>query len=495
VPLPPADASWADEEAMDVEWAHAIAPAANIDVVEVNHTDADDNIDTDLLNGARIAGILPNVSVVSMSWHAIGPGGDDEDAQELSYDQYFTTPGVTYIVASGDDGGDLFGYPAASPNVIAVGGTSLKNLDAQGDYPGAGPDGEIGWSGSGGGVSQFEQHEPAYQLAVQRTGSRTVPDVAFDAYNDTGVCEYDSFGVDSNSLAWTVGNGTSLGTPCWAGLIAIVNQGRVAAGGSTLDSRSQTLPALYSLPPSDFHHDSGDFNNGTDDIGLLDQGRYDYVTGLGTPAADHLVHDLTVWQAVALSPASVPEGTVGVAHHQAVMASGGTGDKQVTFSIVPNDTIPDGLIFSTKANELDITGTPLVSGTVSFIVTATDQFGAYYSNNYTLIINPNNDVTNQLQVSASGLVYNRGTQFFGGTITLTNTGTTAIASTLEVVLTGLPSGVTLANASGTTADGNPYILVALPSDTLAPGQSINFTVMFSNPKKMSFQYGTSLFDV
>src|SRR5262249_18277724 len=118
VPLPPADAIWADEEVMDVEWAHAIAPSANIDVVEVYHTESDDEIDTDLLDGAQIAGMLPNVSVVSMSWHAIDINGGNEYSYELNYDSNFTTQGVTYIAASGDrgskaDGGgpNLFGSP------------------------------------------------------------------------------------------------------------------------------------------------------------------------------------------------------------------------------------------------------------------------------------------------------------------------------------------------------------------------------------------------
>lgn len=99
-----------------------------------------------------------------------------------------------------------------------------------------------------------------------------------------------------------------------------------------------------------------------------------------------------------------------------------------------------------------------------------------------------------LTVSSSGLVYSRATQLFGGTITLTNTTTAAITGILEVVLTGLPAGVTLANASGTDGNGNPYILVNLTNGALAAGQSISFTVLFSNPKKMSFQYGTSIFD-
>jgi len=107
-----------------------------------------------------------------------------------------------------------------------------------------------------------------------------------------------------------------------------------------------------------------------------------------------------------------------------------------------------------------------------------------------------NDVSSQVSAIASGLVYSRATQLFGGTITLTNNGATALSGTLVVVLTNIPSGVTLANAAGETAAGAPYILVDLTDNILEldPGQSINFTVLFSNPQKRPFQYGTSIFD-
>jgi len=274
-------------------------------------------------------------------------------------------------------------------------------------------------------------------------------------------------------------------------LIAIVNQGRVAEHKPTLSGANQTLPALYEIysqNPSVFN----DITSGNNGMYTAAQG-YDLVTGLGTPVADRLVPALVNWNPVSLTPGSVQTGTVGVAYRQTFTASGGTGHTHV-FLTPTWATFPLGLAISPKDNELDITGTPTLSGTFTFNVTATDPFGATTTQSYTLTINPEN-VTNQVSLSESGLVYSRATQLFGGTITLTNTGTAAIGSTLEVVLTGLPSGVTLANANGTTADGNPYFLVTLPSDTLVPGQSIKFTILFSNPKKMSFQYGASIFDV
>ena len=104
------------------------------------------------------------------------------------------------------------------------------------------------------------------------------------------------------------------------------------------------------------------------------------------------------------------------------------------------------------------------------------------------------DVSSQVSVTGSGLVYNRSTQLFGGTMTLTNNGTSALNLSFEVVLTNLPTGVALANATGYTADGNPYILVNLPGGGLAPGQSVNFTVLFSNPNRKLLQYEAMIFN-
>ena len=104
------------------------------------------------------------------------------------------------------------------------------------------------------------------------------------------------------------------------------------------------------------------------------------------------------------------------------------------------------------------------------------------------------NVTSQVRVSKSGLVYNRATQLFGGTVTITNTGTTNLIGALEFEVTGLPAGVTLANASGIAPDGNPYISINLANGVLAPGQSITFTVLFKNPKLLSFAYGILIFD-
>ena len=213
------------EEALDVEWAHAIAPGAAIVLVECSSASG-----LDMYQGAVTAAGLPGVSVVSMSWES------GEFAGEKSFDADFTTPsghqGVTFVASTGD-GGSPGDYPAYSPNVVAVGGTSLY-LNANDTY-----NSEAGWSGSGGGKSVYEA-EPAYQDGVQSTGLRTTPDVSFDANPNTGVAVYDSYNGTS-ATPWEQIGGTSMAAPSWAGLLAIANQGRAQEGVATFSGSSQAL--------------------------------------------------------------------------------------------------------------------------------------------------------------------------------------------------------------------------------------------------------------
>jgi subtilase family serine protease len=269
----PTNDGWAGEEMLDVEWAHALAPGAKIDVVEA----ASDSFG-DLLNAVNYAKSLPGVSTVSMSW------GGGEFSGETSYDSVFTTPsghrGVTFLAATGDQGAwNGADWPASSPNVVAVGGTSLNLKDSSGTYGS-----ETGWSGSGGGYSSLES-EPAYQQSVQTSGARTTPDIAMDADPNTGVYVYYTT-PSTGTGGWALIGGTSASTPMWASVIAIADQGRALAGQATLDGATQTLPALYSMPASDFH----DITSGSN--GYSAHAGYDLVTGRGSPSGYAVVRDL-----------------------------------------------------------------------------------------------------------------------------------------------------------------------------------------------------------
>jgi hypothetical protein len=257
----------AGEEALDVEWAHALAPQANILLVEAN-----DIFSNNLSTAVDFARRQPSVSVVSMSFGGPPNGWDDS---------LFTTPnnhqGVTFLASTGDSGAPG-SYPALFDNVVAVGGT---NLNLNPDNTRASED---GWSLSGGGLNP-NISEPFWQDNAQNSGQRAIPDVAFHADWDNGVAVLDSLTNGSNT-PWRSMGGTSLSAPCWAALIAITNQARADAGMGALDGPTDTLPRLYALPSCDFH----DITTG--DNGFAAGPGYDMVTGLGTPLANMLVPDL-----------------------------------------------------------------------------------------------------------------------------------------------------------------------------------------------------------
>jgi subtilase family serine protease len=274
--LPSVDSGWASEIALDVEWSHAIAPAAKILLIE-----AADNTYANMFAAVTYAARQPGVVAVSMSW------AGEEDSTETSYDKNFLTPsghsGVTFVASSGDSGAPP-SYPAISPNVLATGGTTL-NLNSQGNYLS-----ESGWSGSGGGISTVEA-QPAYQQGVvtQSSSFRTNPDVAYDADPNTGFPVYDSF--NNGAVApWSEFGGTSAAAPQWAALVALADQGRILAGKSALDGPSQTLPMLYQLPATDFHDISSGSSQGSPHYSAAPG--YDLVTGRGTPIANKIVADL-----------------------------------------------------------------------------------------------------------------------------------------------------------------------------------------------------------
>jgi len=259
------------ETALDVEWAHAIAPAANILVVEANS-----DFDSDLNPALYEAQSVKNVSVVSMSY----------TREELSSDIFsngnYTTPdmhqGITYVAASGDSG--TISHPASSPYVVGVGGTSLT-IGPNNTYGS-----ETAWAGSGGGYSTV-QPEPDYQETAQNSGQRASPDVSYDADINTGF----QFYFDGSSTLFRAG-GTSAGAPQWAALFAIADQGRALNGLDTLDGATETLPMLYAL------YDTSLYNSAFHDItsggnaGYSASTGYDPVTGLGSPQANVLVQYL-----------------------------------------------------------------------------------------------------------------------------------------------------------------------------------------------------------
>ncbi len=302
---PVGDTGWGDEIALDVEWAHAIAPKANILLVE-----ATDNSYTNLLAAVRYAASQPGVVAVSMSF------GGLEDSTITTLDSTFVTPsghaGVTFIASSGDSGAPPE-YPSTSPNVLSVGGTTLNLTDSNTIAS------ETGWGNftgsSGGGISAFES-QPSYQVGlvvhngnaiINPNGKRTTPDVAYDSDPLTGFPVYDSYSQGS-AAPWVQFGGTSAAAPQWAALIAIADQGRALAGKAALDGRNDVLPMLYQLPATDFYDITTGSSTGSPRYSAGPA--YDLVTGIGSPVANKLVADLVGVTAGAIVIRQTPTCTV-----------------------------------------------------------------------------------------------------------------------------------------------------------------------------------------
>jgi subtilase family serine protease len=273
---PAISSAWAVETSLDVEWAHAMAPGADILLVE-----SSDSQLASLL-GAVDTAVRAGAHVVSMSW------GLPESQSELSLDSHFAAKGVTFTASSGDNGVDTQ-YPAASPYVVGVGGTRL-DLDSDGNATSP----ETAWTGSGGGMSAVEP-QPQYQNSVLAGGpsaGRGVPDVAYVADPSTGVAVYDSTQFLSSS-GWFVIGGTSVGAPQWAALLGLADQGRL----EPLDAGMQSGSLLYraargAMYQADFH-DILTGANGICGSQCAAQPGYDLVTGLGSPDASGLVPQLS----------------------------------------------------------------------------------------------------------------------------------------------------------------------------------------------------------
>ncbi|HVO36769.1 MAG TPA: hypothetical protein VMT01_01195 [Candidatus Acidoferrum sp.] len=262
------DANWSDEISLDVEWAHAIAPNAKILLVEATTNNAilPDGTAGPLLNAVDYARGRSDVVAVSMSWGSGSGGLSALGYDEPTYNPFFTSGhGVIFFAASGDQGENA-SWPASSPNVVGVGGTTL-NFRSDGSVAS-----ETVWNDSGyttgGGISPSES-EPSYQLSygVQSNGHRAVPDVSYCADQNPG---YPIFANYSGQQWKNSMGGTSAGAPQWA---AILSDGRLYGSNDR----------YYTIAESPSHQSCfRDIINGTNGAYNAASG-YDFVTGLGSP--------------------------------------------------------------------------------------------------------------------------------------------------------------------------------------------------------------------
>jgi subtilase family serine protease len=254
---------WATEEALDIEMAHSAAPSAHIYLVEASSSNFNDLF-------AAIATAVSLVKAagggeVSMSW------GGGEYSSEATSDSSFTGANVVFFASSGDSEGTI--YPSVSPNVVAVGGTTIARNPSTMAF-----ESEVTWEDTGGGYSVYESR-PAFQSTISATvgKQRGVPDVAAVGNPRTGVWVYNSLdnSYSGQLYAWNIIGGTSVASPLWAG---IANH---AGHFSASTSVEETLIYANGKTAADFR----DVTVGTCGYyeGYLAASGWDPCSGLGAP--------------------------------------------------------------------------------------------------------------------------------------------------------------------------------------------------------------------
>ena len=267
-PLPSSDYGWAEEESLDVDAVSSACPTCHILLVEASSAST-----SALATAENSAAKASGVAAISNSY------GGSEAASETSTDKSYNHPGVAITVSSGDDGYGVE-YPAASPFVTAVGGTTLTQASNSRGWT------ETAWSDAGSGCSAYEA-KPSWQ---HDTGcaKRTVADVSADADPNSGLGVYDTYnncgssstcdvlieeGIAEGLDGWAQVGGTSLSSPLIASVYTLA--------GNTASTTYGSYP--YSHTSSLFDVTSGS-NGSCGGSYLCTAGTgYDGPTGLGTP--------------------------------------------------------------------------------------------------------------------------------------------------------------------------------------------------------------------
>ncbi len=297
------------ELTLDLEWSGSQAPGASLYAVYAPDGPANDQYspsDASLEDALSTAVGEPQVHVVSMSF-ATADGADP--SFQAAFSTTFasaTAQGITIVAASGDNGGTSNAkgactttpqpqFPAASPYVLAVGGTApVLAVSLTGNVVGL--ESESAWSGSGGGYS-VDYPAPSWQLqsgagpVIAPHGNRGIPDVS-------GPASYNFLYFNGQSGA---GNGTSFAAPTWAGIIAEMD----ALRGTPFGELNARLYAIGTAEPTG-HVAPGlaDITTGQNCLGPATVG-WDTATGWGSPRGGALYNDLTgSYVAVVIDPST-----------------------------------------------------------------------------------------------------------------------------------------------------------------------------------------------
>lgn len=208
---PPVDPTggWELEESLDIEWTHAMAPKAHIYLVEAA-SNSYTNLFAAVIKGAELVNTAGG-GEVSMSW------GGSEFSGETEFDSDMVESGVVFFVGIGDSPGPA--YPGTSPNVVAVGGTTISRNPTTGAF-----ERETTWDLTGNGVSAYEPL-PSYQSSLKgKLGEhRGIPDISVDGNPVTAAWVYDSSPADGLTPPWFLVGGTSLSAPLLAGIVNLAD--------------------------------------------------------------------------------------------------------------------------------------------------------------------------------------------------------------------------------------------------------------------------------
>jgi Putative Ig domain len=442
-PLPPGagTSGWDIEESLDLDMVSAICPVCHIDLLEAN-SDSMANLGTAVESAATLSGVV----AVSNSY------GGQESAAETADDSYYDHPGVAVTVSAGDDGYGVE-YPAASPYVTAVGGTSLDpdTSVSRGWTESVWGDGTQGTDGDGTG-SGCSAYEPkaSWQGTVSDPlcSNRTVADVAADADPATGVCIYDSYSLDGWDCGW---GGTSVASPIIAATYALAG-----------------LPGAGSYPASYPYFHPADLNavttgsNGDCGTYLCNGGPgYNGPTGIGTP--DGLRAFMNTDDTVTVTN---PGSQTSIQGKPVSVPLSGADSQSYPVSFAASG-LPPGLSIS-KAGV--ISGTPSEGGRFAVTVTATSDTGAAGSASFTWAVTPDTvtvtDPGNQAGTQGKAITPLR--------ISASDTG----SFPLSYRASGLPPGLSISAAgvvSGKPSRGGSFAITVTATDTLGTSGSASFS--------------------
>jgi subtilase family serine protease len=356
-PLPataPASDDWTLEESLDLDMASALCPKCSLVLVEATN-DSGTGLYIAENTAASLAGYISN------SW------GGTEASSDTSLDsEYFSHPGDVITASAGDSDYGV-SYPAASPDVVSVGGTSLSTAsNTRGWTESVWNDG--GGEGTGSGCSAYEP-QPAWQTALGLSGcaKRVDNDTAADADPDTGLAVYDT---SNGNGGWNEVGGTSASSPMLAAMYALAGN----AGNTPADD-------IYTHTSNFYDITSGSNGSCTPAYLCTAETGYDGPTGIGTPnGIAGLVSTAGTGNTVTVTSPGSRTGIVGTAASLQVGATDSASGQTLSFTA---SGLPAGLSISSSGL---ISGTPTTAGTSSVTVTATDTTGAHGSASFSWVI-------------------------------------------------------------------------------------------------------------